>query len=392
MKRGTLLIHNGYEKDTASGALSVPLIQASTFDQAAYYRARYGDGAEQGRAVEEAEFDYARSGNPTRKALEAIIAALEGGKKGYAFSSGIAAISSVLGIFSSGDHIIAAEDIYGGSYRILNTFYKRWGLELSAVDGTDPDQIRRSIKPNTRALFLETPSNPLLKITDLAACIGIAKAAGLLVIVDNTFMTPYFQRPIAMGADIVLHSATKFLGGHSDVLSGLAVAATEELGKRIYAVQNGFGAVGGPWDVWLVIRGIKTLKVRLEAQQAAARLLSSRLREHPKVEAVYYPGLDAHPGKAVHDAQSKGAGAVFSFKTKTTGDALKFLGRLKIAAVAVSLGGVETIVSYPVRMSHASIPPAERERLGITDTLIRVSAGLEDPEDLLEDFEQALGS
>lgn len=383
MKLGTRLIHNGHETDQASGALGVPLIQTSTFDQSAYF----ADPAD-GRT--EPQYDYARSGNPTRNALEEIIAGLEGGKCGYAFGSGIAAVSSALGIFSAGDHIVAAEDIYGGAYRILNTFFRRWGLELTAVDASDPEQIRRAIKPNTKAVYLETPSNPLLKITDLKTCIAIAKEAGLLVLVDNTFMTPCFQRPIELGADIVLHSATKFLGGHSDVISGLAVTATRELGKRLYAVQNGFGAVPGPWDVWLVIRGIKTLQVRLQAQQQAAQFLSRKLREHPNVEAVYYPGLADHSGKAVHDGQSSGAGAVFSFKTRTVGQALGFLGRTKLAAAAVSLGGVETIASYPVRMSHASIPKPERERLGITDTLIRISPGLEDPEDLFEDFEQAL--
>jgi cystathionine beta-lyase len=376
MKLGTLLIHNGYESDPVTGALGVPVFQTSTFDQ--------------GDLTTPREFDYSRSGNPTRKALEETIAALEGGVRGYAFGSGIAAIASALGIFSAGDHIITAEDMYGGSYRILNTFYKRWGLEHTAVDAADPENIRRAIRPNTRAVFLETPSNPLLKITDLRACIGIAKDAGLLTLVDNTFMTPLLQRPIELGADMVLHSATKFLGGHSDVLSGLAVTATEELGKKLYTVQNGFGAVPGPWDIWLVIRGIKTLKVRLEAQEKTARFLSRRLRENPQVEAVYYPGLEEHPGKTIHDAQASGAGAVFSFKTKTAGQALRFLGKVKYAAAAVSLGGVETIASYPVRMSHASIPKGERERLGITDTLIRISTGLEDPEDLIEDFERAL--
>jgi cystathionine beta-lyase len=383
MRRGTLLIHNGHETDPASGALGVPLIQTSTFDQSAFFAA--GPGGEK-----EPEFDYARSGNPTRRALEEIIALLEGGAGGFAFGSGMAAVSSCLGIFAAGDHIISAGEIYGGSYRILNTFYKRWGLELTPVDAGEPEQIRRAIRPNTRAVFLETPSNPLLKITDLKTCIGIAKEAGLLAIVDNTFMTPYFQRPIELGADIVLHSATKFLGGHSDVISGLAVTATEALGKQVYAVQNGFGAVPGPWDIWLVIRGIKTLKARLLIQQETAGFLSRRLREHPHVEAVYYPGLEDHPGKAVHDSQASGAGAVFSFKTKTAEQARRFLGKVKLAAAAVSLGGVETIASYPVRMSHASMPQAERERLGITDTLIRISTGLEESEDLLEDFEQAL--
>ncbi|MDR1318693.1 MAG: PLP-dependent transferase [Treponema sp.] len=383
MRRGTLLIHNGHETDPASGALGVPLIQTSTFNQAAYFNA--------GPDAKAPEFDYARSGNPTRKALEEIIASLEGGAAGYAFGSGIAAISSALGIFSAGDHVIAAEDIYGGSYRILNTFYSRWGLEHTAIDSARPEEIRRALRPNTKALFLESPSNPLLKISDLKTCIGIAKEAGLISVVDNTFMTPYLQRPLELGADIVIHSATKFLGGHSDVVSGLAVCATRELGKRLYAVQNGFGAVPGPWDAWLVIRGIKTLRVRLEAQEKAARFLCEGLREHPAVAAVYYPGLEDHPGKKIHDAQASGAGAVFSFKTKTAEQALRFLGRVRLAAAAVSLGGVETIASYPVRMSHASIPQAERERLGISDTLIRISTGLENPEDLLEDFEQALG-
>jgi cystathionine beta-lyase len=376
MKLGTLLIHNGYEADPATGALGVPIIQTSTFDQGDLSQAR--------------EFDYARSGNPTRKALEETIAALEGGARGYAFGSGIAAIASALGIFSSGDHIVAAEDMYGGSYRILNTFYKRWGLEHTAVDAADPENIRRAIKPNTKAVFLETPSNPLLKITDLRACIAIAKEAGLLTIVDNTFMTPCLQQPIKMGADIVVHSATKFLGGHSDVISGLAVTASEELGGRIYAVQNGFGAVPGPWDVWLVLRGLKTLKVRMEAQEKTARILCRALREHPRVEAVYYPGMENHPGKQIHDSQAAGGGAVFSFKTKTAEAALRFLGKAQFAAAAVSLGGVETIASYPVRMSHAAMPQPERERLGITDTLIRISAGLEDPEDLIADFGEAL--
>ena len=376
MNRGTLLIHNGHETEPLSGALGVPIIQTSTFDQ--------------GDLSGHQEYDYARSGNPTRKALEEIIAALEKGARGYAFGSGIAAIASVLGTFSAGDHIIAAEDIYGGSWRILNTFYKRWGLEMTPVDATDPDQIRRAIKPNTKGLFLETPSNPLLKITNLPVCLGIAQEAGLISIVDNTFMTPYLQRPLELGADIVVHSATKFLGGHSDVISGLAVTKTEALGKRVYAVQNSFGAVPGPWDIWLVIRGIKTLKVRLDAQEATARQLAAWLKAHDRVEEVFYPGLAGHPGREINEAQAAGAGAVLSFKTRTREQALRFLGKVELAATAVSLGGVETIASYPVKMSHASIPPAERERLGITDTLIRISVGLEEPEDLIADFAQAL--
>ena len=388
MKRGTQLIHNGYETDLAvggvTGALGVPVYQTSTFHQGTSFQ------DVPGIISEHREYDYARSGNPTRKALEDTIAGLEGGARGYAFGSGIAAVSSVLGILAAGDHIVAAEDIYGGSWRILNTFYKRWGLETTPVDASDLGAIAGAIRPNTKALFLETPSNPLLKITDLKAAIGLAKEHGLLAIVDNTFMTPLLQRPIELGADIVVHSATKFLGGHSDVISGLAVTRTKELGAELYRVQNGFGAVPGPWDAWLVMRGIKTLKVRLEAQQAGAALVAEWLGTHKNVSGVFYPGLADHPGRAVHEAQASGAGAVLSFKTRSTEQALRFLGKVKLAAPAVSLGGVETIASYPVRMSHASIPEPERERLGITDTLIRISLGLEDPEDLIADFDQAL--
>jgi cystathionine beta-lyase len=387
MNLGTLIIHNGHETDEAAGgvigALGIPVFQTSTFDQSLSFT-DLSAGAR--------EFDYARSGNPTRKALEETIAVLEGGARGYAFGSGIAAVSSALGIFSAGDHIVAAEDLYGGSWRILNTFYKRWGLELTAVDATDPGAVRRAVRPNTRALFLETPSNPLLKITDLKTCLGIARETGLISIVDNTFMTPYLQRPIELGADIVVHSATKFLGGHSDVISGLTVTRTEELGRRVYAVQNGFGAVPGPWDMWLVMRGIKTLKVRMDAQEASARRLVRWLAGDPRVTAVFYPGLEGHPGKAVNEAQASGPGAVFSFRTRTAEDAVRFLGRVRYAAAAVSLGGVETIASYPVRMSHAAMPEEERRRLGITPTLIRISVGLEDPEDLMADFDQALGA
>jgi cystathionine beta-lyase len=377
MKRGTLLIHNGHETDPVSGALGVPVVQTSTFDQ--------------GDLSVPREFDYARSGNPTRKALEEIIAALEGGERGFAFGSGIAAVASVLGTLAAGDHVVAAEDIYGGSWRILNTFYRRWGLDCTMVDCSDPRHIRRALRPNTKALFLETPSNPLLKITDLKACIAIAREAGILSVVDNTFMTPYLQRPLELGADVVIHSATKFLGGHSDVVLGLAVSRTGELGGKIYAVQNSFGAVPGPWDAWLVMRGIKTLKVRMDAQEASAGTIARWLRGHKKVSAVFYPGLPDHPGGAINEAQAGGSGAVLSFRTETAEDARRFLAKVEYAAAAVSLGGVETIASYPVKMSHAAMPQEERLRLGITDTLIRISVGLENPEDLIADFDRALG-
>jgi cystathionine beta-lyase/cystathionine gamma-synthase len=377
MNRGTLLIHNGHEIDPDTGALGVTIYQTSTF-----YRKNI---------TEMQEFDYSRGGNPTRKVLEETIATLEGGAKGYAFGSGMAAISSVIGLFSSGDHILAAEDIYGGSRYVMDTFYRRWGLSSTSVDASDIDAVRRAIRPNTRAIYLETPSNPLLKITDLAACLDIARQADLISIVDNTFMTPYLQRPIELGADIVVHSATKFLGGHSDVISGLAVTRTEELGQRLYQIQNSFGAVPGPWDIWLVIRGIKTLKVRMDAAQETARRLAEWLLTRENVAAVFYPGLEGHPGRNIHRSQSAGAGAMLSFKTQTTAQALRFFDRVKLAATAPSLGGVETIASYPVKMSHINMPADERERLGISDTLIRIAVGLEDAEDLIADFDQALG-
>ncbi|MDR0408902.1 MAG: PLP-dependent aspartate aminotransferase family protein [Spirochaetaceae bacterium] len=389
MKFGTLLIHNGHDTDPATGALGTPIYQTSTFDRSPQF-APSGLPALPALPAGRLDYDYARSGNPTRKALEDAVSLLEGGTAGFAFSSGIAAIAAVLGIFSTGDHIITAEDIYGGSYRLLNTYFKRWGLEHTALSEVTPDTIRAALRPSTKALFIETPSNPLLKITDIRASCAAAREAGLITIVDNTFMTPLLQRPLELGADVVAHSATKFLGGHSDVLAGIVVTKSSELGKRVYAVQNGLGATLGPWDCFLVLRGIKTLKARLEAQQKTAARLADFLSGHKNVATVYYPGLAAPHQKAVHDGQAEGPGAVLSFKTKTDEQALSFLGRTRLAAPAVSLGGVETIASYPIKMSHAAIPPLERERLGISASLIRISAGLEDADDLIEDFDAAL--
>jgi cystathionine beta-lyase/cystathionine gamma-synthase len=376
MDKGTQLIHNGHDLDSATGALGVMVYQTST-----YYRKDI-------RVVQ--EFDYSRGSNPTRKALEETIASLEGGARGYAFASGMSGISSVLGMLSAGDNIVMAEDVYGGSRYIAETFYKRWGLQMTAVNTQDPDNIRGALKPNTKALFLESPSNPLLKITDLRACLEIAKERGLLSIVDNTFMTPYLQRPIELGADIVVHSATKYLGGHCDVISGLVVTRTEELGQRLYQIQNSFGAVPGPWDAWLVMRGIKTLRVRMETQQDSALKIAAWLVQHKNVAEVNYPGLPGHPGRDVHFSQAAGGGAMLSFKTKTTEQALNFFQRIKLAVAAPSLGGVETIASYPVMMSHINMSPPEREVMGITDNLIRISVGLETTEDLIGDLDQAL--
>ncbi|MCM8901564.1 aminotransferase class I/II-fold pyridoxal phosphate-dependent enzyme [Caldicoprobacter algeriensis] len=376
MRFATKLIHNGNEMDKNTGALSIPIYQVST------YHLRDIDQPQ--------EYEYSRSGNPTRKALEETIAILEGGDKGFAFASGMAAIASVLSIFSSGDHIIVSQDVYGGTHRILTSFFARYHLSASFVDTTDIDAVKKSITPNTRAIYVETPSNPLLKITDLRSIVKIAREHNLITIIDNTFMSPYLQRPIELGFDIVIHSATKFIGGHSDVIGGLVVVKGAELSQRIYSVQNGFGAILGPQDSWLLLRGLKTLKVRLDYQQDSAQKLAEYLQKNKNVKQVYYPGLQNHEGRDIHYSQADGAGAVLSFKTIDAEKAKSFMKKIKLAAVAASLGGIETIVSYPSKMSHAAVPRSERERLGITDDLIRVSVGLEDIEDLIEDFEKAL--
>lgn len=376
MKFGSKLIHNGSEVDKHTGALSIPVYHASTYQQQDLYKNQ--------------EFVYARAGNPTRKALEETIAILEGGQSGFAFSSGMAAISSVISIFSAGDHLLVCEDVYGGTYSACGSLFNRFKIETTFVDAGDLDAVRTNIKENTRALFLETPSNPLLKITDLPASIKLAREHDLLVIIDNTFMSPYLQRPLELGADIVVHSATKFIGGHSDVLGGLVVTRDRSLAKRVFNVQINYGAVLGPQDSWLLLRGLKTLKVRMDYQQNNAALLADWLAKQPGVSEVFYPGLPGHSGREIHLSQADGAGAVLSFKTVDTETAHRFMSKVELAAVAVSLGGVETIVSYPARMSHSSMPVEYREKLGITDSLIRISVGLEEIDDLINDFDKAL--
>jgi cystathionine beta-lyase/cystathionine gamma-synthase len=376
MRFGTKLIHNAGTVDERTGALGIPVYRASTFHQS--------------DIDHPPEFDYSRSGNPTRRALEETAASLEGGSHGYAFASGMAATAAVLSIFSSGDHVIVCQDVYGGTFRAVNTIFNRFGIEFTLVDATSIDEIRKAVKPNTKGLFLETPSNPLMKITDLRAAAALAKEHQLVSIADNTFMSPYLQRPLVLGIDIVVHSATKFLGGHSDILAGLAVTADEKLARRIYRIQNGLGAVLSPEESYNLLRGIKTLKVRLDAQQQTALELAQWFVRHPKVKKVNYPGLEGHSGREIHLSQAGGPGAVLSFETLDDEAARRFLKAVKLPAVAVSLGGVETIASYPVRMSHASVPPEERERLGITGRLIRISAGLEEVDDLMEDFDRAL--
>ncbi len=372
MKYGTKILHNGNELDPRTGALSIPIYQVSTFHQ---------------HDIENpGQFEYSRSGNPTREALEKTLAALENGHQGFAFASGMAATSSALAILEQGDHVVATEDIYGGSYRILTRFFSKFGVEATFVDMSRLENIAAAIRPNTKALFLETPSNPLLKVTDIAGAVAIAKRHGLLTMLDNTFMSPYFQRPLELGVDIVIHSATKFLGGHSDVIGGAVIAGNAELAAKVYFVQNGFGAILGPQDCWLLLRGIKTLRARMELQQQSALAIAEWLAGQPWVSEVFYPGLPGHPGHGLNLKQASGFGAVLSFKTDTLERALSIMKQVKLWSVAVSLGGVESILSYPVKMSHASVPLKERERLGITPNLIRLSVGLEDPDDLCEDL------
>jgi len=378
MKFGTRIIHNGHEVDPSTRAVGVPIYQVSTYDQESFDR--FG------------KYDYARSDNPTREALEKTVALLENGTRGFAFASGMAAISTTLLLFSPGDHLVVAEDVYGGTYRVLTSLFARLGIEATFVDATDLDNIRQAIRPNTRSIYLETPSNPLLKITDLAGAVGMAKERGIVTIVDNTFMTPYLQRPLELGCDIVLHSGTKFLNGHSDVICGFAVVKERELGSRIRFLQNAFGAILGPQDSWLVLRGIKTLKVRMEESQRSAGAVARWLAGQERVAEVFYPGLPGHPGFEVHHGQASGAGAVLSFKLSSVELTRRVLEEISLAAFAVSLGGVESILSYPARMSHAAMPREAREARGISDTLIRLSVGLEETEDLIEDLDRVINS
>ncbi len=376
MKLGTRIIHNGHTVDEDTGAICTPVFHVSTYRQ---------------KSVDKfGRYDYGRGDNPTREALEDTVAQLEGGSRCFAFSSGMAAISSMLMTFSQGDHIVASEDIYGGAFRVLTTVFNRFGIESTFVDATDPDAIEKAVRPETKALYMETPSNPLLKITDLRTASIIAKKHNIISIVDNTFMTPYLQRPLELGCDVVLHSGTKFLNGHSDVICGFAVVNDENLAGRIRFIQNAFGAVPGPQDSWLVLRGLKTLKVRMEESQSTAFKIAQRLSNHRLIKNVYYPGLESHPGYAINAAQSDGPGAVLSFELDSVENTRRLLEGLKLSAFAVSLGGVESIISYPAKMSHASMPPGERLKRGITDTLVRLSPGLEDADDLIEDIEKAL--
>lgn len=374
MRKKTLMIHGGISLDKNTGAVSIPVSHASTFKQ---------DG------IGNFKYEYARTGNPTREALEHLVADLEGGVAGFAFSSGMAAITSVMQLFSSGDHIVFTDDVYGGTYRLMSKVLNRFNIESDFVDTSDLSVVKEAIKPNTKAIFIETPTNPLLKVTDLKAVAKLAKENNLLLIVDNTFATPYWQNPIEQGADIVLHSATKYLGGHSDVVAGVVVVNSEQLREDLHFIQNSVGAILGPQDSWLLIRGIKTLAVRMEEIEENSRKIADYLKNHSKVQNVFYPGFEDHPGHEIHKNQTRGFGGMISFDVGSGELADKILEKTRFFTLAESLGAVESLISLPAKMTHASIPKERRDELGITEGLIRISVGLEDVQDLIEDLENA---
>ena len=372
----TRLAQAGTKQDPQTGAISMPIYLSATFEHPEF-------GKSTG-------FDYSRTANPTRKVLEESIAALEEGHSGFAFSSGMAAITSVLFLFKPGDHLVISDDLYGGTYRLIEQLFKQYDINATYVDTGCLDQVKAAITEKTAALFIETPSNPLMKITDLKAISELAAENGLLTIVDNTFLTPYLQKPITLGADIVIHSGTKYLGGHNDVIAGLVVTASEQLSQRIVAFQNGAGAILSPFDSWLLLRGMKTLALRIEQQQKNAAKIAAFLSEHELVNKVYYPGLADQEQRAIMESQSRGFGGMLSFEVKSPEIVKAVLKHVNIISFAESLGGVETLITYPATQTHADIPLEIREARGVSDGLLRLSVGIESAEDLIEDLKQAL--
>ena len=378
MNLETALVHGAIREGYADkkGAVNVPMYLSSTFHQ---------------ESIDEfGEYDYTRSGNPTRAALEKAIAELEGGTRGFAFATGMSAVAACLLTLSQGDHIVVTEDVYGGTYRFITKVLPRYGITHTFVDFTDLQAIEAAVRPETKVLYIETPSNPTLGITDIRGVVNIAKANNCLTMLDNTFMTPLHQRPLELGVDIVIHSATKFLSGHSDIVAGLVVTKDEQIGQDIYFIQNSFGNVLGVADCFTLIQNMKTTAVRFNEQTRVAQRIAEFLESHPLVEKVYYPGLASHPHADVHASQSTSAGAVLSFALPNYDVAKKFVEAMNIPVFAVSLGGVESILSYPAKMSHAAMEPEERAKRGITDGLFRFSVGLENEDDLIADFTQAL--
>ena len=377
MKFETIAIHAGERPDRAFGAISIPIYQTSTF-------AFEDVGKTRG-------YDYSRTANPTRKVLEDTIAQLEGGKAGFAFATGMAAETTIMHLLKAGDHVIAGDDIYGGTYRLFQDVMRAFGLEFTFLRMDSRERIEDAIKLNTKMLWLETPSNPLLNITDIEMAVNIARKHDLLTAIDNTFATPCFLRPIEYGVDLVVHSTTKYLNGHCDVVGGAVVTTTDELTQRVQFLLNAMGTCASPFDCWLVLRGIETLPVRMKRHEENAIAVANYLKDHPSVRRVLYPGLESHPRHEIAKRQMKGFGGMVSFELKGTFEAVNnFLKRIKIFALAESLGGVASLAEHPVTMTHASMPKEHREKVGITDELIRLSVGLENIDDLIEDLSQAL--
>lgn len=379
VRLGTRYIHAGAEPDPSTGAIMTPIYQTSTYVQEA-------PGVNKG-------FEYARSQNPTRKALEEAYAQLEEGKFGLAFSSGVAATDAVIKLLAPGDEVIAANDMYGGTYRLFTKIFAKFGIKFIYVDTTDVTNISKAISPATKLIWIETPTNPLMNITDIAAVSAIAKSAGALLCVDNTFASPYLQNPLTLGADIVMHSATKYLGGHSDLIQGCLMMNDADLREQLYFIQKSCGAVPGPMDCFLVLRGIKTLHVRMQRHCENGEKIARHLRNHPKVERVYWCGFEDHHNYAIAKAQMRGFGGMMSFTLKddSVENAKRVLSSTKVFSLAESLGGVESLINHPASMTHASIPREERIKNGLSDSLIRLSVGIEDVEDLIEDLDQAIG-
>ncbi len=373
---GTRCIHAGQEPDPATGAIITPIYQTSTYVQD-------GLGRHKGH-------EYARTSNPTRSALEANVAALEGGRAGFAFASGMAAIGAIATLLRAGDHVVVTDNTYGGTFRLFEQVLTRSGLTFSYVDTSDVARTAAAMRPETKMLFVETPTNPMLRLTDLEAVSAVAHERGAVVVVDNTFASPYVQQPLALGADLVIHSTTKYLNGHSDSVGGIVVAVGDQHVEWLKFVQNAAGAILGPFDAWLVLRGTKTLAIRMAQHNANGLALARFLAAHPKVSAVHYPGLADHPQHALASRQMRGYGGMVSFDVGTLAAATTVLERVRIFALAESLGGVESLISHPASMTHASVPPARRAAIGLTDSLVRISAGIEDVDDLTADLVQAL--
>lgn len=376
MKIQSLVIHGGVEGDERTGSVNVPIYQTSTYKQPSF-------GVNKG-------YEYSRTGNPTREALEKLIADLENGNFGLAFGSGMAAITAVLSLFKSDDKIIIPNNLYGGTFRVIDKVFKNFNLKYDILDISNIDKIKESLESGAKAVYIETPTNPLMDIADIQKVSNLAKEYGAISIVDNTFLTPYLQRPLELGADIVLHSATKYLGGHSDVVAGLVVTRDKELADRLYFIQNSTGGVLGPFDSFLLIKGIKTLAVRMDRHNSNAEKLVQYLQNNIYVEKIYYPGLEDNPGYEVQKKQASGNGGVISFVVSKKIDYKKLLGSLNLISFAESLGGVESLICHPASMTHAAIPYEIRQEVGIVDELIRLSVGIEDAEDIIQDLDNAL--